>query len=346
MSDESLRRICRSSPKLRSLRIRSRYAGGSTGLNLTPNIIPFIANSLPALEVLQISPLAVSDFHFQELGTLTNLQVVHLESRLVSDFALRRLGRLKNLRYLFLPVTEYISPRGLHFLPKAHSKLQYLIFSPLSSLPYSRLINGRVLRNLRHLCHLDLSRCKVDDRVLTSLGTLRHLRFLNLSECSLITDDGMINLCRPQSPLEYLNLNGCRNISDVTMTHLSTHCPHLRDLSIARCQRVTDFGLLALADIQTIKFIDVDGCKLISEQAIIDLIDNLPDFRNASTQYIGPKSRVRRHLDALTSEMPEYEIMHNRDDIAMLQNDEDQNAEAPSGQPRSDVGYPTFSARW
>merc|ERR1711963_925592 len=71
--------------------------------------------------------------------------------------------------------------------------------------------------------------------------------YLDLSDCSNVTDQSLEHTAINCSNLSHLYLRRCTKITDVGLKYVSLHCLHLQEISVSDCPQVTDFGLFELA---------------------------------------------------------------------------------------------------
>ncbi|PIK46852.1 putative F-box/LRR-repeat protein 7 isoform X1 [Apostichopus japonicus] len=74
-----------------------------------------------------------------------------------------------------------------------------------------------------------------------------NLRFLDMSDCPLLDDDGLRTIATNCPALVNVYLRKCDLISDVGVQYLSNYCLMLREISLSDCPRVTDLGLRELS---------------------------------------------------------------------------------------------------
>jgi len=109
------------------------------------------------------------------------------------------------------------------------------------------------------------------DQVADILSTNCHLSTLYMRNLSCVTDS--VLSCLPPS-VTHLDLGGCISVTDSGVAQLVCHCPRLASLSLART-KVTDKGLARLGEGEcrkTLKEIRLDGCKLITDSGIEELL--------------------------------------------------------------------------
>ena len=107
-----------------------------------------------------------------------------------------------------------------------------------------------------------------------------------LTQCDLITDDGLNNL-HDLKMIEELSLGWCRQISDVGLSILAdqpnrSHC--LRVLRLARCS-ITDEGLLQIGLLKSLEELDLNGCVNISSLALANALEKLLYLTSLDVSY-------------------------------------------------------------
>jgi hypothetical protein len=74
------------------------------------------------------------------------------------------------------------------------------------------------------------------------IGNYFYLQFIDLSYCSNITDNCILNIGKQCIYLRNLYLKKCQLITDSSLLYITKYCFYLRELSIAQCNRITDSG--------------------------------------------------------------------------------------------------------
>nr|GEY69065.1 hypothetical protein [Tanacetum cinerariifolium] len=125
-----------------------------------------------------------------------------------------------------------------------------------------------LVRSTQKLQTLNLEGCiNVTDETLKAIGMLTHLRYLDLKDCSRITDLGLKYLADggSKSSLYNLSLNNCgMSITDVGITAIS-HIESLWALDISMLTNVTDVSLVAISSrCRLLHSIFLNGCVTIT----------------------------------------------------------------------------------
>jgi F-box and leucine-rich repeat protein GRR1 len=201
--------------------------------------------------------------------------------------------------------------------------------APITSL----MANGQSLRELR-LVNCDL----IDDSAFLSLPaskTYEHLRILDLTSCSRLTDRAVEKIIDVAPRLRNLVLAKCRNITDAAVYAISRlgknlhyvhlgHCGHITDEAVKRlvqfcnriryidlgcCVHLTDESVTRLATLPKLKRIGLVKCANITDASVIALAranQKMRTRRDANGNYIvgehymTPSSLERVHLSYCT----------------------------------------------
>jgi hypothetical protein len=199
--------------------------------------------------------ISLGDAGFTSLALHPNLQRLQLRASGIGDAALHCIARIQTLRHLNLGWCGGITDRGV-----------------------------RALGALAQLGHLSLQGTRVADAGVQALGNLSQLRSLKMTACDRLTDAGVPALAALGN-LQRLSLAGCWRIRDLQplaglrdMRHLDITATTatdavlgalvagmagLRHLRLEHCP-ITDSGLVPLATLPALEFLDVTGCRLSS----------------------------------------------------------------------------------
>lgn len=129
----------------------------------------------------------------------------------------------------------------------------------------------------RNLVILNLGYCgRITDDALYSIGTLSSLQELNLQGCFLITDLGLDFLTKGNLPntLIKLVIAQCHRITDNGLASLMG-MNYLVDLDLGKCgQRITDIGGLAIANVKTLKTLNLSRLIFVSNYTMAAVAQN------------------------------------------------------------------------
>lgn len=136
---------------------------------------------------------------------------------------------------------------------------------------------GQALRELR------LASCElVDDSAFLSLPSHRryeHLRILDLSNSTGITDRAVEKIIDVAPRLRNLVLQKCRNLTDAAVYAISSLGRNLHFLHLGHCNLITDDGVKRLVSMcNRIRYIDLGCCVQLTDDSVIKLA-NLPKLK-------------------------------------------------------------------
>ncbi|BFZ16338.1 hypothetical protein BsWGS_19377 [Bradybaena similaris] len=161
-----------------------------------------------------------------------NLQVLHLKN-----------CRTENISFKSLPtsivcleiVNCYLVPGWMAFKQKHLPKLEHL--------------------------NLDRSEC-FDDADMCYIIDWRNLKYLSITNCDGVGNDGIITIANYLYELEYLSI--CLfDINDDAVYHIAQHLKKLRQLCLAECIEVTDKGIVEIArGLPMLDRLDISYCQV------------------------------------------------------------------------------------
>ncbi|RFU73517.1 f-box domain-containing [Trichoderma arundinaceum] len=144
---------------------------------------------------------------------------------------------------------------------------------PITSL----LAKGNCLRELR-LANCDL----IDDDAFLSLPpnqVYEHLRILDLTSCSRLTDAAVAKIIDAAPRLRNLLLSKCRNITDAAIHSISKLGKNLHYVHLGHCGQITDEGVIRLVrSCNRIRYIDLGCCTLLTD-ASVKCLAGLPKLK-------------------------------------------------------------------
>jgi Leucine rich repeat/Leucine Rich repeat len=231
---------------------------------------------LPHLEGLSlIRCRRVTDAGISVIARLKNLRTIRLfDSSLTGDYV-KHLGRLEKLTSLGL------SNIGDDILMQIVARLNNLQDLDLS---YGS-VTGAGLKGLagsKHLRRLNLSYSSmITDADLQELDTLKSLREIDLSGCTTITNVGVHQTVNALANLESLELRGTK-ITDAVVADLNG-LAKLRHLSVWGCGGVTDASVKHLASLRHLDSLDVRNTN-ITEKGAVELMKAIPNCETTPIQ--------------------------------------------------------------
>ncbi|KAI1398493.1 RNI-like protein [Hypoxylon fuscum] len=145
-----------------------------------------------------------------------------------------------------------------------------------------------------HLRILDLTSCtRLTDRAVEKIiDAAPRLRNLVLAKCSNITDTAVYSISRLGKNLHYVHLGHCRHITDDAVKRLVQCCNRIRYIDLGCCTHLTDESVIQLARLPKLKRIGLVKCSSITDESMYALAGanrHAQNRRNASA------SNSRRH---------------------------------------------------
>jgi hypothetical protein len=143
----------------------------------------------------------------------------------------------------------------------------------------------------RWAAHINLANCiNVDDSVLlcfTSSGQGNVVQ-LNLTECTHLSDAGVVQALQSFPRLQFLVLHGCCGLSNTVLHEISQRCRHLVQLSVAYLFRVTSDAVeLVVRSCTGIQSLDLTMHHCITDTTIGVVARSLPHLRHLVLAYCG-----------------------------------------------------------
>ncbi|KAH9077259.1 hypothetical protein EDB83DRAFT_2540642 [Lactarius deliciosus] len=200
-----------------------------------------------------------------------------------------RLSHCQELTDLAFPAPQNIRepPSGPNPFPEFHR-------FPVSDLPPLRLS-----RALEHLRMLDLTSCSkiTDDAVEGIVSASPRLRNLVLSKCSQLTDRAIESICLLGKHLHYLHLGHASSITDRSVKTLARSCTRLRYIDLANCNQLTDMSVFELASLPKLRRIGLVRVSNLTDEAIYSLGDRHQTLeRVMAIHYLLQKLQKLNHL--------------------------------------------------
>lgn len=140
-------------------------------------------------------------------------------------------------------------------------------------------------RTYEHLRILDLTSCsKLTDRAVEKIIEVApRLRNLVLAKCKNITDIAVNAISRLGKFLHYVHLGHCGNITDAAVIKLVKSCNRIRYIDLGCCAHLTDASIKQLANLPKLRRIGLVKCSLITDESVFALANAHKARRNAES---------------------------------------------------------------
>ncbi|KAF5387725.1 hypothetical protein D9615_000551 [Tricholomella constricta] len=162
-------------------------------------------------------------------------------------------------------------------------------------------------RPLEHLRMLDLTACSLvtDDAIEGIISYAPKIRNLVLSKCSLLTDRSVENMCKLGRHLHYLHLGHAAKITDSSVRTLARSCTRLRYVDFANCVLLTDMSVFELSALPKLRRIGLVRVNNLTDEAIYSLGERHTSLERIHLSYCDQISVLAIHfllqkLDKLT----------------------------------------------
>lgn len=128
-------------------------------------------------------------------------------------------------------------------------------------------------RTYEHLRILDLTSCTdlTDRAVEKIIDVAPRLRNLVLAKCRKITDAAVYSIARLGKNLHYVHLGHCGHITDDAVKRLVQACNRIRYIDLGCCVHLTDDSVMKLATLPKLKRIGLVKCANITDESVYAL---------------------------------------------------------------------------
>ncbi|KAL2022404.1 hypothetical protein VTK56DRAFT_5471 [Thermocarpiscus australiensis] len=128
-------------------------------------------------------------------------------------------------------------------------------------------------RTYEHLRILDLSSCtRLTDRAVEKIiDVAPRLRNLVFAKCRNLTDAAVYAISKLGKNLHFLHLGHCAQITDDAVKRLVAHCNRIRYIDLGCCINLTDDSVTKLANLPKLKRIGLVKCANITDASVIAL---------------------------------------------------------------------------
>ncbi|EGN93032.1 hypothetical protein SERLA73DRAFT_98359 [Serpula lacrymans var. lacrymans S7.3] len=170
---------------------------------------------------------------------------------------------------------------------------------PPSMTRYSEELPPLVLnRSLDHLRMLDLTACSLltDDAIEGIISHAPKIRNLVLSKCGQLSDRTVENICLLGKHLHYLHLGHAINITDRSIKTLARCCTRLRYVDFANCVLLTDMSVFELSSLPKLRRIGLVRVNNLTDEAIYALADRHGTLERIHLSYCDQISVMAIHF--------------------------------------------------
>ncbi|KAL4076131.1 hypothetical protein J3A83DRAFT_4225136 [Scleroderma citrinum] len=153
-------------------------------------------------------------------------------------------------------------------------------------------------KTLDHLRMLDLTGCSLltDDAIEGIISHAPKIRNFVLSKCLLLTDRAVESICLLGKHLHYLHLGHATNITDRSIKSLARCCTRLRYVDFANCALLTDMSVFELASLPKLRRIGLVRVHNLTDEAIYALAERHSTLERIHLSYCDQISVMAIHF--------------------------------------------------
>ncbi|KAJ8336702.1 hypothetical protein SKAU_G00379220 [Synaphobranchus kaupii] len=183
-----------------------------------------------------------------------------------------------------------LTDRGLHTVAQCCPELRRLEVAGCYNV--SNMAVFEVVSRCPNLEHLDVSGCSkvtcisltrdVSLKLLPVHGQQISIRYLDMTDCFALEDEGLHTIAAHCTQLTHLYLRRCIRLTDEGLRYLVIYCPSVRELSVSDCRFVSDFGLREIAKLEgRLRYLSVAHCGRITDtRGLEHLAKNCPKLKS------------------------------------------------------------------
>lgn len=130
-------------------------------------------------------------------------------------------------------------------------------------------------QSLSRLRCLDLGDGPVGDAGLLAIAKgCKKVTFLNLENCSVLTDRSVVEIAKACCSMQLANLSGCNQLTNRSVVAMGKSWKDLQSVNLSRCPLISDKGIKALAmGCKRLQAVNIAGLLKISEESMFCLAD-------------------------------------------------------------------------
>ncbi|THH29134.1 hypothetical protein EUX98_g5049 [Antrodiella citrinella] len=240
-----------------------------------------------AISALAKSCLLLLEIDLNNCKRITDVSIRNLwqYSTHMREMRLSHCVELTDAAFPASPRNETAISEGINPFPSSTSNLDKL--PPL-----------RLSRSFEHLRMLDLTGCSqlTDEAVEGVIAVAPKIRNLVLAKCIQLTDAAVEAICVLGKHLHYLHLGHAGSITDRSIRSLARACTRLRYIDLANCLQLTDMSVFELASLQKLRRIGLVRVANLTDHAIHSLGDRHATLERIHLSYCDQISVMAIHF--------------------------------------------------
>lgn len=229
----------------------------------------------PRANIFENHSESVLTFYFISqfiVSLAANIKSLQFSNTLIDGAGLKSLSEIENLKLNSLEVysCDQLTNTGILALTKCQTSLKELDIGLCTRVTDQSLVH--ICNNLVNLEFLNIQRCRaVTDLGVSELFKLKKLKSLNISQCELITKEGLQKgICTEENNiLEELDLHSL-NLDQTGVIMISEKLPNLRSLDLSYCfNAVTDTSIQVVFKNQIfLHTLKISHCDKVSDAGL------------------------------------------------------------------------------
>ncbi|CAK1602065.1 unnamed protein product [Parnassius mnemosyne] len=254
------------------------------------------------------------------------IKSLQFSNTLIDGAALKTLSEVENLKLNTLEVhfCDQLTNTGILALTTHQASLKELDIGLCSRVTDQSLVH--ICNNLVNLEYFNMQRCRaVTDLGIVELYKLKKLKSLNISQCELITNNGLEKgICAEEnSTLEDLDLNSL-NLDQTGVIMISEKLPNLRSLDLSYCvHAVTDTSIQVIFKNQILLHtLRISHCDEVSDAGLTGmgkLQTEVDDDAPIMSNYDEAQTHNKIHLGSRAEEEIVRDAKRKRDVMRMCE---------------------------
>lgn len=311
--------------------------------NLREIDLSFCMGKLKAAERNQL----LDHFIFYLKGYGETIKLINLRQTLTDDYFLQQLSEVRGLKLESLAITFNGSTNNRKFgiIPLIISQPTIEELDIQDSPAVEENVMIEICKVFKKLRRLNLRKCShVTDYCLRELSKSEYLEALDITNCDLVTDEGIHDGLLCGTPKKYLkelyfgllsnitenlfaristkldkqltvlDLGGSTNLADDALQMIFAHFTQIRYLTLDSCCKITDYGItgkfqnqhyFSISGLQGLRSLRMQSCYKLTDFSLTDSFR----FKELREFYAARTHFTREGIEAMVKNCPALEIL-------------------------------------
>lgn len=277
----------RSGEYIKHLELKECDIREKTFLNIINSCTDLESLSVTNCKELFMSASFADEVKNSRLKTLDKLNALNLaNNRYLTDALFWRFTyAIQNLQELNLSDCPITFHTGLHkrFYPPNSIK-DGETYPPSESILTFPYIKKFIETNSNKINNIIFNNTLIDGNALKTISELANIKLkkLSLSSCDQLNSQGIISMTKIQNTLVNLDLSSCTRLNNEALESICKNLTNLESLIISKCSKITNEGVVHLAVVEKLKFLDIARCPYVTSDGILNGICKIKDSKMIS----------------------------------------------------------------